>query len=147
MMAGRDVLLRDVEPGEGLEGLAKAVVEMLGLERKAGSARHEQLLLEFLRMRKKEIPLTIEEIARTLGVSVPQAYHEMRKWKTLGIVDNVRVPAGDGYLKGFMLSASTLNRAMDRVEYRVRALLRKVRRVAKELDDMLAAENFRRDGQ
>ena len=137
-----EIVLRDVESPGDAEGMASAFVARLGFSRRKSSAKHEKLLMELMKMRKKNIPLSIDEIARIMGVSKQQAYHELKKWKDLGLVESVKIPAGDSYMKGYMLSAPTLNRAVDKLEYRLKAFVRKTRMMAKELDDFLAVSNI-----
>ncbi|HEC91387.1 MAG TPA: hypothetical protein ENI51_00075, partial [Candidatus Atribacteria bacterium] len=71
-----------------------------------------KLLSEFKKFglvdfKKDNIPVTIEQIAGFLEVSQSQAYEEIRKWRTLGILEHVKIPQGINLIKGYMLTAST----------------------------------------
>ena len=128
-----------------LEDLSVVLVRRLGLKRKESRANHSQLLLEFLKYRKDNIPLSIEKISQILLVSQSQTYEEIRKWRTLGLVDFVKIPSGEGFLKGYMLTSNTVNRLLDRVESATKGFMRKTRRIAKDFDDLLMLEMARKE--
>ena len=119
------------------EDFSNVIVRRLGLKRKESKARHDKLLLEFIKYRKDNIPLGIDQISRVLQVSQSQTYEEIRKWRTLGLVEFVKIPAGNGFVKGYMLTGPTVNRLLDRVESSTKAFMRKTRRIAKDFDDLL----------
>jgi predicted transcriptional regulator len=102
--------------------------------------------LELLNFKKENIPVRIEEISQFLGVSISQAYEEIRKWRTLGLLEFVKMqkPTGD-FEKGYMLSANTVNRLIDKVESSVAAFLRETRRLAKDFDDIFMLEFVRKE--
>ena len=60
------------------------------MKRKESRADHATLLRELLKYRKENIPISIEKIAQLLGVSQSQAYEEIRKWRTLGLLEFVK---------------------------------------------------------
>ncbi len=120
-----------------VDDLAHVLVKRLGLKRKESKAQHARLLLELLKYKKENIPLTIDKISAVLEVSQSQTYEELRKWRSLGLVEFVKIPAGNDFLKGYMISSNTVNRLMDRVESSMKAFMRKTRRIAKDFDDLL----------
>jgi len=122
------------------EDLSHVLVRRLGLKRKESRAQHDKLLLELLKYRKDNIPMSIEQIAQVLSVSQSQTYEEIRKWRSLGLIEFVKIPAGDGFVKGYMLTGNTVNRMLDRVESSTKAFFRKTRRIAKDFDDLLMLE-------
>ncbi len=122
------------------EDLSHVLVRRLGLKRKESRARHDKLLLELLKYRKDNIPMSIGQIAQILSVSQSQTYEEIRKWRTLGLIEFVKIPAGTGFIKGYMLTGNTVNRMLDRVESSTKAFFRKTRRIAKDFDDLLMLE-------
>ncbi len=142
-----DIVLRNVLPKDDeqltSEILAEVLVVRLGLKRKKSAANHAKLLIELLKLKKKGIPVDIDEISKILGVSVSQTYEEIRKWRTLGILEFVRIPRGDSFIKGYMLSSSTVNRLLDKVESSLNSFLRKTRRIAKDFDDLFMLEIVR----
>lgn len=119
------------------DDLSHVLVRRLGLKRKESRARHDKLLLELLKYRKENVPLSIEKISQVLQVSQSQTYEEIRKWRSLGLLEFVKIPAGDGYVKGYMLTGQTVNRLLDRVEASTKSFFRKTRRIAKDFDDLL----------
>lgn len=119
------------------EDLARIIVRRLGLKRKEGKASHDKLLLEMIKYKKDNIPLGFEDISRILGVSQSQTYEELRKWRTLGLVEFVKIPQGNSLIKGYMLTGNTVNRLLDRVESSTKSFLRKTRRIAKDFDDLM----------
>ena len=125
------------------EDLSNVLVRRIGLKRKESRANHSQLLLEFLKYRKDNIPMSIEKISQILLVSQSQTYEEIRKWRTLGLVEFVKIPSGDGFLKGYMLTSNTANRLLDRVESATKGFMRKTRRIAKDFDDLLMLDMAR----
>jgi Mn-dependent DtxR family transcriptional regulator len=125
------------------DDLSGVIVRRLGLKRKESRARHDKMLLEMLRYRKDNIPLSIGQISQILAVSQSQTYEEIRKWRTLGLVEFVKIPAGNSFIKGYMLTGNTANRLLDRVESSTKAFMRKTRRIAKDFDDLLMLEMTR----
>lgn len=117
--------------------LSHVLVRRLGLKRKESRAQHHTLLLELLKYRKENIPISIEKISQILGVSQSQTYEEIRKWRSLGLLEFVKIPAGDGFAKGYMLTGQTVNRLLDRAEASTKSFFRKTRRIAKDFDDLL----------
>ena len=143
-----DMVFQRVKPPDEKENLsamdlAKVIVKRIGLKRKVSRADHANLLLEMIRYRKEEVPISIEKISQLLGVSQSQSYEELRKWRTLGLVEFVKLPVGDGFLKGYMISAPTANRLLDKVESQVKAFIRSTRRIAKDFDDIVGLEAAR----
>lgn len=142
-----DIVLKNVSPKDDeqltSEILAEILVTRLGLKRKKSVANHAKLLLELLKLKKKGVPVDIGEISRILGVSVSQTYEEIRKWRTLGILEFVSIPRGDSFIKGYMLSSTTVNRLIDRVESSISSFLRKTKRIAKDFDDIFMLEFVR----
>jgi predicted transcriptional regulator len=117
--------------------LSAVLVRRLGLKRKESRAQHDKLLLELLKYRKENMPVSIEKISQILQVSQSQTYEEIRKWRSLGLIEFVKIPAGDGFLKGYMLTGSTVNRLLDKAEASAKSFFRKTRRIAKDFDDLL----------
>lgn len=124
----------------GVDDLSAVLVRRLGLKRKESKAQHDKLLLELLKLRKDNIPMSIEQISQILSVSQSQTYEELRKWRTLGLVEFVKIPSGTDFIKGYMITAPTVNRLMDRVESSAKGFMRKTRRIAKDFDDLLMLE-------
>ncbi|MBI4895891.1 MAG: hypothetical protein HY831_05350, partial [Candidatus Aenigmarchaeota archaeon] len=108
-------------------------------------ADHAMLLVEMLKFKKDNIPITIEKIAQILGVSQSQSYEEIRKWRTLGIIEFVKIPVGEGFAKGYMLSGPTANRLLDKVEISFKSFVRRTRRIAKDFDDIIGLEALRQN--
>ncbi|MFC2143317.1 hypothetical protein ACFLQN_02870 [Candidatus Aenigmatarchaeota archaeon] len=140
-----DIVLHSENPPDHkaemtIEDLSKVMVRRLGLKRKESKANHAKLLVELLKYRKDNIPLEIEKIASILTVSQSQAYEELRKWRTLGLVEFVKIPGPEGFTKGYMMPANTTNRLLDKVESSLKSFLRKTRRIAKDFDDLLMLE-------
>ncbi|MBI4171006.1 MAG: hypothetical protein HY514_04875 [Candidatus Aenigmarchaeota archaeon] len=133
----------DHKPSLNTDDLSNVLVRRLGLKRKESRARHDKLLLELIKYRKDSIPLSIEQISQILQVSQSQTYEEIRKWRTLGLIEFVKIPAGTGFVKGYMLTGPTVNRLLDRVESSTKAFFRKTRRIAKDFDDLLMLEMTR----
>jgi predicted transcriptional regulator len=128
-----------------VEDLSRVLVKRLGLKRKESRSSHEKLLLELLKYRKDNLPMTIDQISSILKVSQSQTYEEIRKWRSLGLVEFVKIPMGQGFTKGYILTANTVNRLMDRVESSIKAFMRQTRRISKDFDDLLMLESARRD--
>ena len=120
-----------------VDDLAHVLVKRLGLKRKESRAQHAKLLLELLKYKKENIPLSIEQMSAVLEVSQSQTYEELRKWRSIGLIEFVKIPSGNGFVKGYMISSNTVNRLMDRVESSMKAFMRKTRRIAKDFDDLL----------
>lgn len=129
------------------DDFSDVIVRRIGLKRKESRARHDKLLLELLKYRKENIPLSIEQIAQILSVSQSQTYEELRKWRTLGMIEFVKIPSGVGFAKGYMLTNNTVNRLLDKVEASTKAFMRKTRRIAKDFDDLLMLEMARANKQ
>lgn len=129
------------------EDLADVLVRRLGMKRKESRANHARLLLESLKYKKENIPLSIEEISKVLNVSQSQTYEELRKWRTLGLLEFVKIPTQTGYIKGYMLTSNTVNKLLDRVESSTKSFFRKTRRIAKDFDDLLMLEMARKQKQ
>ena len=127
------------------QDLADVLVRRLGLKRKESRANHSQLLLELIKYKKENIPLSIDKISHVLSVSQSQTYEELRKWRTLGLIEFVKIPQGEGFVKGYMLTAPTVNRMLDRVESSTKSFFRKTRRIAKDFDDLLMLGMARRE--
>jgi len=145
-----DIVFQRISPPDykqqvEIEDLSKVLVKRLGLKRKEGRADHSKLLQELIKYRKDNIPVTFEEISRILGVSQSQTYEELRKWRTLGLIEFVKIPVGNDLSKGYMLTGNTVNRLLDKVESNTKAFLRKTRRIAKDFDDLLMLEMARKD--
>ncbi|MBI2578525.1 MAG: hypothetical protein HYW26_02310 [Candidatus Aenigmarchaeota archaeon] len=144
-----DIVFQRVSPPDhkldlSPEDLSSVLVRRLGLKRKESRANHAKLLLELLKYKKENIPLSIEEISTILSVSQSQTYEELRKWRTLGIVEFVKIPSQTGFIKGYMLTSNTVNKLLDRVESSAKSFFRKTRRIAKDFDDLLMLEMARR---
>ena len=145
-----DILLKPINPPDykkdiSLEEYAEIIVTRLGLKRKASKADHAKLLIELLKFKKDEIPIQIEQISQILGVSISQAYEEIRKWRTLGLLEFVKIKKGDSFIKGYILSANTVNRLIDRVESSLLSFVRSTRRIAKDFDDIFMLEFVRKE--
>lgn len=145
-----DIVFQRIGPPDAKENItpedfANVLTRRLGIKRKESKANHALLLLELLKYRKDNIPLELEKISKILGVSQSQTYEELRKWRTLKLVEFVKIPAGSGFVKGYILTAPTLNRLLNNVEAAVKSFLRKTRRIAKEFDDLLLLEIARRE--
>jgi predicted transcriptional regulator len=125
------------------QDLCNVLVRRLGLKRKESRADHAALLHELVKFRRENIPVAIDKIAQMLGVSQSQAYEEIRKWRTLGMLEFVKIPQGAGFVKGYMLAGQTTNRLLDRVEANFKAFMRRTRRIAKDFDDMVGLEAAR----
>src|SRR3989338_7739239 len=119
------------------EDLAHVLVRRLGLKRKESRAQHNRLLLELIKYRKENVPISIDKISQILSVSQSQTYEEIRKWRSLGMIEFVKIPAGDGFAKGYMLTGLTANRLLDKAEASTKSFFRKTRRIAKDFDDLL----------
>ena len=143
-----DIVFQRISPPDHKDALSpddlsNVIVRRLGLKRKESRARHDRLLLELIKYRKDNIPMSIEQIAQTLSVSQSQTYEEIRKWRSLGLIEFVKIPAGNSFVKGYMLTGNTVNRLLDRVESSTKAFFRKTRRIAKDFDDLLMLEMTR----
>ena len=119
------------------DDLSSVLVRRLGLKRKESRAKHDRLLLDLIKFRKENMPVSIEKISQILGVSQSQTYEEIRKWRSLGLIEFVKIPAGDSFVKGYMLTGATVNRLLDKVEASAKSFFRKTRRIAKDFDDLL----------
>ncbi len=139
--------MKNIEPKDDeqptSESIANVLVSRLGLKRKKSVANHAKLLIELLKFKKKGIPVDIDEISRILGVSTSQTYEEIRKWRTLGLIELVKIPRGDSFIKGYMLTGSTVNRLIDKAESSVSSFMRKTKRIAKDFDDIFMLEFVR----
>ncbi|GEM_PF-1004616 len=133
----------DDKPDISVNDLCNVMVRRLGLKRKESRADHAALLVGLIKYRKENIPVAIDKIAQLLSVSQSQAYEEIRKWRTLGLIEFVKIPQGAGFTKGYMLTGPTTNRLLDRVEASFKAFMRRTRRIAKDFDDMLMLEAAR----
>lgn len=130
----------DTKTNLTVDDLSDVLVKRLGLRRKESRSKHSKLLLELLRYKKDNIPVSIEKISQVLGVSQSQTYEELRKWRSLGLVEFVKIPSGNDYVKGYLLTSNTVNRLMDKVESSMKSFMRKTRRIAKDFDDLLMLE-------
>lgn len=145
-----DIVLHRVSPPDlndnvSLEDLAKVIVRRLGLQRKKSRANHALLLIELMKFKKENTPVSIDKIASILSVSVSQTYEEIRKWRSLGLLEFVHVPMGFENIKGYTLSEPTVNRLLDRVESNLKAFMRESRRIAKDFDDNAMLEYARHE--
>jgi predicted transcriptional regulator len=143
-----DIVFHRVSPPDHkedmtVEDLSKVLVRRLGLKRKESKADHAKLLLELMKYRRDNVPISIEKIAEILSVSQSQAYEEIRKWRTLGLIEFVKIPSGTDMIKGYMMPMNTTNRLLDRVESSIKSFMRKTRRIAKDFDDLLMLEKAR----
>ena len=143
-----DIVFQRISPPDGktdltLDDLANVLVRRLGLKRKESRAMHSKLLSELIKYKKESLPLSIEQISKILGVSQSQTYEELRKWRTLGLIEFVKIPAGAGFVKGYMITSNTVNRLLDRAESSTKSFFRKTRRIAKDFDDLLMLEMAR----
>src|SRR3989344_8590843 len=137
-----DIVFQRVSPPDHLASLtphdlSTVLVRRLGLKRKESRAQHDKLLLELLKYRKENLPVSIEKLSQILQVSQSQTYEEIRKWRSLGLIEFVKIPAGESYVKGYMLTGQTVNRLLDKAEASTKAFFRKTRRIAKDFDDLL----------
>ena len=142
-----DILLKNVQPPDyktsiSSADLADVLVRRLGLQRKSSHAKHAELLLWLLQRCKEQVPVTMEQMARVLGVSVSQAYEELKKWRSLSLLEVAKVPVrgSSELMKGYLLAGGTINQLLDRVQSSANAFIRATRRIAKDLDDQLSAE-------
>ncbi len=145
-----DMVFQRVNPPDEKENLtpldlANVLVRRIGVKRKESRADHAMLLVEMLRFKKDNIPIAIEKIAQILGVSQSQSYEELRKWRTLGIIEFVKIPIGEGFAKGYMLAGPTANRLLDKVEINFKSFVRRTRRIAKDFDDIIGLEALRQN--
>ncbi len=143
-----DMVFQRVSPPDSktslsADDLSGVLVRRLGLKRKESRAKHDKLMLELLKFRKENLPVSIEKISQILEVSQSQTYEEIRKWRSLGLIEFVKIPAGDGFVKGYMLTGSTVNRLLDKAEASAKSFFRKTRRIAKDFDDLLMLEMAR----
>lgn len=127
------------------QDLADVLVRRLGLKRKESRANHAKLLLEMLKYKKENVPLSIEQMAQILSVSSSQTYEEIRKWRSLGLVEFVKIPTQTSFLKGYMLTSNTVNRLLDKAESAAKSFFRKTRRIAKDFDDLLMLDMARKE--
>jgi predicted transcriptional regulator len=133
----------DDKPDLNLDDLSDVLVRRLGLKRKESRANHSRMLLELMKYKKDNIPLTMDKISQILQVSQSQSYEEIRKWRSLGLIEFVKIPSGSDFIKGYMLTATTCNRLIDKVESSTKSFMRKTRRISKDLDDLLMLEMAR----
>ncbi len=143
-----DIVFQRISPPDHQKTLSptdmsNVLVRRLGLKRKESRAEHARLLLELLKYRKDNVPLSIEKISEVLSVSQSQTYEEIRKWRSLGLLEFVKIPAGEGFVKGYMLTGGTVNRLLDKAESSTKSFFRKTRRIAKDFDDLLMLEMAR----
>ncbi len=143
-----DIVFQRISPPDekdnlNMDDLAHVLVRRLGLKRKESRAQHGKLLLELIKYKKDGLPLSIEKLSEILQVSQSQTYEEIRKWRTLGFIEFVKIPAGEGFVKGYMLTGNTVNRLIDRAESATKSFFRKTRRIAKDFDDLLMLEMAR----
>ncbi|HLD57785.1 MAG TPA: hypothetical protein VJA47_05735 [archaeon] len=150
-----DIVLKEVNPPDykvslTLDDMSEVLVQRLGLQRKVSRANHAKLLRFLLHAKKNNTPLTIETLAKVMEVSVSQSYEEIRKWRTLGLLEFVKVPVqgvSDQYMKGYTLAASTANQLIDKAQIHINAHVRRSKRIAKDFDDQIAAEIARQAKQ
>lgn len=140
-----DMVFHRVEPPDfkdevTVDDLASVIVRRLGLQRKKSRANHGKLLVELINFKKNETPITIEKIASILGVSPSQSYEEVRKWRSMGLLEFSRSQAGFTQVKGYMLTGNTVNRLLDYVESSLKQFIRETRRIAKDFDDSVILE-------
>jgi Mn-dependent DtxR family transcriptional regulator len=140
-----DIVFQRISPPDtktdlSVHDLSHVIVRRIGLKRKESRAKHDKLLLELIKYRKENIPMEIEKISQILEVSQSQTYEEIRKWRTLGLLEFVKIPSGVSFAKGYMLTAPTVNRLLDKVESSTKSFMRKTRRIAKDFDDLLMLE-------
>jgi len=140
-----DMVFKNIHPPDykkrlTIRDFSEVIVRRLGVKRKESRADHAKLLEELLKMKRENIPVSIDQIAEYLGVSKSQAYEEIRKWRTLGLIEFVKIPVGADFVKGYMLSAPTVNRLIDKVESSFSAFIRRTRRISKDFDDVLQLE-------
>ena len=143
-----DIVFHRVSPPDtkadvSVDDLAAVLVRRLGLKRKESRSNHGRLLLELLKYRRDSVPIDIQKISSILQVSQSQAYEELRKWRTLGLIEFVKIPSQGGFIKGYMMPATTTNRLLDRVESSLKSFMRKTRRIAKDFDDLLMLDAAR----
>ncbi len=143
-----DIVFQRISPPDEkdsltMDDLAHVLVKRLGLKRKVSKAQHGKLLLEMIKYKKDGLPLSIEKLSEILQVSQSQTYEEIRKWRTLGFIEFVKIPAGEGFVKGYMLTGNTVNRLLDKAESATKSFFRKTRRIAKDFDDLLMLEMAR----
>lgn len=145
-----DIVFQRISPPDhkldlSVDDLADVLVRRLGLKRKESRANHAKLLLEMLKFKKENVPLSIEQMSQVLGVSASQTYEEIRKWRSLGLVEFVKIPTQTGFLKGYMLTNNTVNRLLDKAESATKSFFRKTRRIAKDFDDLLMLGTARKE--
>lgn len=147
-----DMVFKPVSPPDykktmSSKDLCDVIVSRLGLKRKASRADHAKLLMEMLSYKKENVPMDIETMAKILGVSPSQAYEELRKWRTIGFIEFVKLPnaTGSDVNKGYILAAPTVNRLIDKTESSINAFLRETRRISKDFDDMFMLEIVRKE--
>jgi len=146
-----DIVLKNVNPPDykavlSSDDLAEIIVQRLGVQRKVSQANHAKLLKFLLHARRNNTPLDIETIAQVLGVSVSQTYEELRKWRTLRLLEFVRVPVKDSdkLMKGYLLAGNSVNQLVDRATSSINMFIRQTRRIAKDFDDYVSAEAARK---
>jgi hypothetical protein len=146
-----DIVLKNINPPDyktvlSSDDLAEILVQRLGLQRKVSQAKHAKLLKFLMHAKKNNTPLDIETIADVLGVSVSQTYEELRKWRTLRLLEFVRVPVKDSdkLMKGYLLAGSSVNQLVDRATSSINMFIRQTRRIAKDFDDYVSTEVARK---
>ena len=142
-----DIVLKEVNPPDyklalTLDDMAEVIVQRLGLQRKVSRADHAALLKFLLHSRKTNTPIPIETIATVLKVSVSQSYEEIRKWRTLGVLEFAKTPVQgtSEYMKGYYLAAPTVNQLIDKAQSQINAHIRRTKRIAKDFDDQISTE-------
>ena len=128
----KNVLPPDYKASVSSADLADVLVRRLGLQRKSSQAKHAELLLWLLQRAKENVPVSIEQIAKVLGVSLSQAYEEVKKWRSLSLLEVAKVPVqGTGeLLRGYVLAGGTVNQLLDKVQSSANAFIRGTRRIA-----------------
>jgi len=147
-----DIVLKEVTPPDykksiSVDDMAEVLVQRLGLQRKVSRANHANLLKFLLHSKRTSTPLTIETISTVLNVSVSQSYEEIRKWRTIGLLEFVKIPVKDvpdQHMKGYALAASTVNQLIDKAQSHINAHMRRTKRIAKDFDDQISAEIARK---
>ena len=146
-----DIVLKNISPPDykktiEIFDLAEVLVQRLGVKRKFSRANHAKLLKSLIYSKKINVPMDINDISKVLGVSISQTYEELRKWRTIGPIGMVKIEMeGNKQLKGYMLTGSTVNQLLDKVQSNLNAFIRKTRRIAKDFDDMIMMEATRKE--
>ena len=142
-----DIVLKEINPPDykmsmSSDDLAEILVQRLGVQRKVSRAKHSKLLKFLLHSTRNSTPLTIETVAKILEVSLSQSYEEIRKWRTLGLLEFVKVPVQgtDQFVKGYLLAGDTVNQLVDKAQSSINGFIRRTKRIAKDFDDQISAE-------